>query len=146
MNEKEAGPPMRISIALLGLLLTLTACASQPATTSSANRVAITLTDSGLKAEPATAPAGPVTFVVTNAGSVVHSFTVLKTTLAQDKVPADPADPSRVQEGGKVGTTGQVPAVQTKELTLDLKSGGYVLLCNEPGHYLVGMHAAFTAK
>lgn len=134
---------MRISVALLGAMLALTACASQPA---AANRVAITLTDSGLKAEPATAAAGPVTFVVTNAGSVIHSFTVLKTTIAQDKVPADPADPSRVQEGGKAGTTGPVPAVQTKELTLDLRSGGYVLVCNEPGHYLVGMHAAFTVK
>ncbi len=137
---------IRIAIALLGLTLTLAACASQPVTTTTTSRVAITLTDSGLKAEPATVPAGPVTFVVTNAGSVVHSFTVLKTSLAPDKVPADLTDPARVQEGGRAGTTGQVPAVQTKELALERKSGSYVLLCNEPGHYAIGMRTALTVK
>jgi uncharacterized cupredoxin-like copper-binding protein len=29
------------------------------------------------------------------------------------------------------------------ELALDLEAGPYVLICNVPGHYESGMHAAF---
>jgi uncharacterized cupredoxin-like copper-binding protein len=31
-------------------------------------------------------------------------------------------------------------------LTLNLKKGRYVLICNIPGHYKSGMHADFTVS
>ena len=32
----------------------------------------------------------------------------------------------------------------TESLTLTLEAGNYVVICNIPGHYLAGMHAALT--
>lgn len=127
------------------------ACGSSPsgAATSGAggaSAVKATLTDNKIVLDKATGAGGTVTFNVANSGTVVHSFLILKTDVAQDKIPADPKDASKVQELGLVKTTGQIPAGQTKDLSAKLDPGNYVLICNEPAHYVVGMHVAFTVK
>ncbi len=71
---------------------------------------------------------------------------VLKTNLAHDKIRADTEEPGKVDEPGNVGETGEVPAGSSKEFTVILTPGSYVLLCNEIGHYAIGMHIAFTVK
>jgi uncharacterized cupredoxin-like copper-binding protein len=35
---------------------------------------------------------------------------------------------------------------KTKSVTLDLKAGSYVLVCNIEKHYAMGMRAAFTVS
>ncbi len=108
--------------------------------------VAVTLTDNVVTLGAASIAAGKVTFTVKNTGSVVHSLVVLKTNLAHDKIPADPNDASRADERGKVAGSGQILAGQTKEFTVDLSSGKYVVMCNEPAHYLIGMHTALNVN
>ncbi len=105
-----------------------------------------TLTDNKITVDKPSAAPGNVTFEVANKGTVVHSFLILKTDVAQDKIPADPQNAAKVQEPGLVKGTGPIPAGQSKQISAKLDPGSYVLICNEPAHYQIGMHVAFTVK
>jgi uncharacterized cupredoxin-like copper-binding protein len=50
---------------------------------------------------------------------------------------------SRASEAGSIGEVSGLKAGQSKTLTLHLKPGHYALICNEPGHYMSGMHTDF---
>lgn len=50
----------------------------------------------------------------------------------------------RTCEGTSVGETGNVATGKTKSVTLKLKAGTYVLVCNIAQHYGLGMRAGFT--
>lgn len=91
------------------------------------------------------APAGKVTFATTNVGAMPHELVILKTDTPADKLPAG--------EGGKAKETGRLgkvellsPKSDTMYLTLDLKPGKYVLICNVPGHYGLGQYVGFEVK
>jgi uncharacterized cupredoxin-like copper-binding protein len=47
---------------------------------------------------------------------------------------------SRVPEKGNIGETGNLKPGQAKTLTLKLRKGHYAVICNDPGHYMAGMH------
>jgi uncharacterized cupredoxin-like copper-binding protein len=144
---------MRLASLLAGALFLATACgggstgsAPAPAAAGSGQLTA-TLTDNTIQLSQATIPSGPVTLTVKNAGTVVHTLIVLKTNLSHDKIPADPANEAKADERGKVGgTTAELKAGQSVDLKLDLSAGKYVLLCNEPAHYQIGMHAPLTVN
>ncbi len=141
---------MKRATSLAGIaILVLAACggaASSSGSGGAGGTVAVSLTDNVVTLGAASVAPGKVTFTVKNTGSVVHSLVVLKTNLAHDKIPADPQDASRADERGKVAGSGQIAAGETKEFTVDLSSGKYVVMCNEPAHYLVGMHTALTVN
>lgn len=92
---------------------------------------------------PDTAPAGKVKFVVTNNGTILHEMVVLKTNTAFDAMPVN-SKTNRVSEAKSAGEVGNVPKGKTKSVTLKLKKGKYVLVCNIAKHYNMGMRAAFT--
>ena len=71
---------------------------------------------------------------------------MLKTDLPADKLPANPDKPGKVKEDGNVGEVEDIALNATKDLSLDLKPGRYVLICNVVAHYGTGMHVAFTVK
>jgi uncharacterized cupredoxin-like copper-binding protein len=94
-------------------------------------------------------PAGPVTFKVMNDGMMAHEFVVMRTdTSAADfHIGSFEGEQSRVNEdtvGTNVGETGDMAAGANKTITIDLKPGHYVFMCNLPGHYALGMHTDFT--
>ena len=89
-------------------------------------------------------PAGYVTFLVTNGGAGTHEFVVLRTDTPADALPANTELPSKALEDIHMGETGDMPAHVYSGLTLALGAGHYVVLCNEPGHYMAGMRADFT--
>ena len=109
-----------------------------------------------LTVSPATAPAGDVTFVVKNAGTIVHEAVVLKTKTAFDKLPitygGDPPVPvktgaDKVSEDTNIGETGDPDLVPgaTRTFTIkDMTAGQYAIVCNIAGHYGKGMRAPFT--
>jgi uncharacterized cupredoxin-like copper-binding protein len=88
--------------------------------------------------------AGLVTFQVHNAGPSTHEFNVDRTDLAADSLPLR-ADALSVNEDSKrlhvVGGMDGIRMDATRELTLRLSPGHYVMFCNLEGHYLGGMHA-----
>lgn len=134
--------------ALAGALLFLAAaCSSAPAAAGTGGQLTATLTDTAIQLSQAAIPNGPVTLLVKNVGTVEHALVILKTNLAADKIPADAADQSKADERGKVGgTAGRVMPGQSVEVKLDLSAGKYVLLCNEPAHYQIGMRAPLTVN
>lgn len=112
---------------------------------AAATRVDVTLTDA-LKIEPAsmTVPAGvPITFVVTNSGTVDHEFY-----LGDEEAQAE-----HEQEMADMGMTHDEPegiAVkpgETKELTYTFAEPGATLAgCHVVGHYGGGMKATITVE
>lgn len=110
---------------------------------SAAPKVKITLKEFKLQPAPKTVKAGQVTFAVTNAGSIAHEVVVIKTDAAPGSLPVT-AD--RVSEKAAVGEVPDVAPGASKQVTLNLKAGKYVLLCNVKGHYKLGQWSAFTVK
>ena len=107
---------------------------------------------------PATVPAGDVTFVVKNNGTIVHEAVVLKTNIPYDKLPVtyggDPPAPvttggDKVSEDANIGETGD-PDLEpggTRTFTIkNMTAGNYVIVCNIAGHYAKGMRAPFTVE
>ena len=91
----------------------------------------------------AAVPAGRVTFVVRNAGKIAHNFVVLRTNLPPSKLPTVGAVAS---EAGRQGKTPVFGPGATRRLTLTLRPGRYVLICNVAGHYSAGMFVGFRVR
>ena len=148
---------------LIGLMaagsLALVGCTSGGASPSptavggGATTVAVTLQEWAVVPAQDSAPAGDVTFAVTNDGpDDIHEFVVLKTDLAPGELPVD--------ENGVVGEEGEgievideiedIPVGDSQDLTVSLDAGNYVLLCNiwsedeQEAHYQMGMRVGFT--
>lgn len=90
------------------------------------------------------APAGLVNFFVTNAGAVTHELVVLQTTLLADKLPSDPDEPAKALEDIHMGETEDIDPGHFTGFAVGLGPGHYSIICNEPGHYMAGMHVDFT--
>jgi uncharacterized cupredoxin-like copper-binding protein len=90
---------------------------------------------------PTSAPAGPVTFTLTNDGSIEHEMVVLKTDTPSDQLVVTDG---KVSEDTSQGEVAELAAGKSKSVTLDLTAGSYVLVCNIKDHYPMGMRAPFT--
>jgi uncharacterized cupredoxin-like copper-binding protein len=89
--------------------------------------------------------AGSVTFEVSNAPGtgLKHELVVLKTDLAEDKLPIKNGQvPER--QFKKMGEVEDMAPGESKHMTLKLTPGRYVLICNQPGHYSMGMHSSLV--
>lgn len=150
----------RLIGALGALALVATGCApgqggsptaASPATTA----VEVKLQEWAVGTDVTTAPAGMVTFSVTNEGpDDVHEFVVIKTDLSLVDLPTD--ETGAVDEaGGGMEVKGEIEDVAvgaSEELALTLEPGAYVLICNiydeteKEAHYQEGMRTAFTVS
>ena len=107
----------------------------------------VTEHDFAIQPAQASLPAGLIDLAVTDRGPSAHEMLIFQTDLAAGKLPLGPD--GRVDEGGdgvlKVFDSGDNIAVgTTKTFHIALAAGHYVMICNLPGHYLAGMHTAFT--
>lgn len=129
--------------------------ATTGSTGSSDGTVAVTLQEFAVAADPGTAPAGSVTFDVTNIGpNDVHEFVVVKTDLGPTELPVD--DTGAVEESGEgmeaIDEIEDIPVDGNEQLTVDLDAGNYVLFCNiysedeQEAHYSEGMRIGFTVE
>ena len=147
----------RLIAATSVLSLALVGC-SAAATSPSAGggegtTVAVTLQEWAVVPAADSAPAGEITFQLTNDGPAdVHEFVVLKTDLDPAELPVD-AD-GVVSEAGEgievIDEVEDLPVGESQDLTVTLEAGSYVLLCNiwsedeSEAHYRMGMRIAFT--
>jgi uncharacterized cupredoxin-like copper-binding protein len=148
--------------------------ANGPSTTAQdkGNVVNVELGESGstyfVKPDQATVDAGTVTFAVTNVGKLYHEFIVYSNVdgVPPGSLPVNEEAEADLVEEDIVGeapyaTPPIVPSDKEPgdadhriraegwgaELTVDLKAGEYILLCNLAGHYPQGkQYTAFTAK
>jgi uncharacterized cupredoxin-like copper-binding protein len=130
---------------LLALAMVLASCAGPPEAAPSDSQVVAEMTDFKITVNVPSVKAGRTKIGVRNLANMEHSFEVLKTDLAHDKLPVDGAS-AKAKEDGKVGEIKSVPAGKSGAVTIDLAPGKYVLICNVPGHYQLGMHTAFTVE
>ncbi|MEO9255152.1 MAG: sulfocyanin-like copper-binding protein [Tepidiformaceae bacterium] len=91
-----------------------------------------------------------VEFKIHNDGPTTHEFVVFKTDLAEDKMPLN-SDGTGVQEDAPsvthIDEKEDIQAGDDESLDIDdLAPGHYVIICNIPGHYQLGMHAALTVS
>jgi len=89
---------------------------------------------------------GQVTFDVTNLSrSIVHEMIVVAVENPNAPLPYDYNTAQIPEKQVKIlgGTDGMEPNAE-KTITLDLKPGAYLLICNVPGHYAAGMWTPLT--
>lgn len=89
--------------------------------------------------------AGSVTFIARNAGGVAHDLIVLRTDLAPDKLPID-TQTQKVKEDGRAGGVEEIGPGKSLNLRLDLPAGHYVVICNVPTHYQLGMRTEVSVR
>ena len=115
--------------------------------------VQITLEEWAVGTVPATAPAGAVTFNVTNQGpDDLHEFVVIKTDLSFIDLPTDATGAVDEAAGGMevIGEIEDIAVGATEDLAVTLEPGAYALICNvydeteQEAHYQEGMRASFT--
>lgn len=105
--------------------------------------VKATMVEWKMTVAPSKVSAGKVTFAVKNAGKKKHEFVVIKTNLAPNALPVTGG---KASETGSQGEIEEVEPGVTKTLTLTLKPGKYVLICNLLRHYTRGQFAGITAS
>lgn len=129
---------------ILALILLPSGSGSKQKTAApaAAGPVQVRLTDFKIAPSISTASAGKVTFAASNSGKVPHEMVVVRT----DTGPSGLLKGAKASEAGSVGEIGEFKAGATKQVTLNLKPGHYVLLCNLPGHFKSGMFKNFTVK
>ncbi|HUY99823.1 MAG TPA: cupredoxin domain-containing protein [Thermomicrobiaceae bacterium] len=134
---------MLLLIALAGACGTTSG--SYGAAASTAPAVRVSLVEFRITPSVTSVPAGPVTFVVSNQGAVTHEMVIVQTDSAPDrlKLSAD-GDADEDDNGLKVGEVDDVAPGKSATETFRLKSGHYVLFCNQPGHYRMGMATALN--
>jgi uncharacterized cupredoxin-like copper-binding protein len=135
----------RLVPALMALALALVSCAAPAETAPTGSQVVAELADYKITVNVPSVKAGTIKIGVRNLGTMEHSFQVLKTDLAPDKLPIDGAA-AKAKEDGKVGEIPSIPAGKSAAVTLDLTPGKYVFICNVAGHYQLGMHTGFTVE
>jgi uncharacterized cupredoxin-like copper-binding protein len=133
MRKMHIGAAAAACLVCVGLGATAVALAGGTRSAS----VGVTLNEMTISLSATQVPAGKVTFVARNIGATEHEFVVLrKSGSGTLRVAAFKAD-----ESAKIGEIGGVPPGSTRRTTLTLKSGRYLVICNVPGHYQLGMRA-----
>lgn len=133
---------MRRLTVLFAALLVASACGGAPESTEQPT-LTVELTDFAVKADPGTVKAGRVVFAVRNRAAMAHELTVIRTDLAPNALPIDGG---KAKEDGKAGQVANLSAGVSRKLVLELPAGQYVLICNVPGHYQLGMRTALTVE
>ncbi|MEP7216851.1 MAG: plastocyanin/azurin family copper-binding protein [Anaerolineaceae bacterium] len=105
---------------------------------------------------PVAVKAGEVRFFASNTGKTTHELVVVKSdedvtklpTYGTSETPAEGHVLGDVNED-KITSEGEVEDIEggaTKDATFVLAPGKYVLMCNLPTHYGLGMRVAFTVN
>ena len=100
----------------------------------------------GITLDRDTVPAGEVTFdVINDSQSMIHEMVV--SPVADPSVPLPyVADEEKVDEdaAGHLGEVAELDPGKSGALTVTLQPGSYILYCNIPGHYTLGMWSLLT--
>jgi uncharacterized cupredoxin-like copper-binding protein len=100
----------------------------------------------GITLDQTAVPAGTVTFNVTNDSKVmIHEMVLSPVADPETALPYSKDDMRIDEEGaGHLGEVAELDAKATGSLSIDLKPGTYILYCNIPGHYVLGMWTLLT--
>ena len=161
LRPMDLAPRRRAFAAVSLIVVVVAACSTSPAGASpssadaggAASTVQVNLQEWAVVPAAVTAPAGGITFQVTNTGPAdVHEFVVLKTDLEPGGLPVDETGTVTEAGGGieVIDEIEDIPVGETQDLSVTLAAGKYVLLCNiyseteKEAHYKMGMYIGFT--
>jgi uncharacterized cupredoxin-like copper-binding protein len=126
---------------------------SSPSKAGGDGTVAVTLQEFSVATVPSSAPAGAVTFKVSNTGpDDTHEFVVISTDLDPTALPTA-KDGSVLEDGEGMQVIDEIEDLEvgnSETLAVDLEAGPYVLICNvydkkeKESHYQEGMRTGFT--
>ena len=146
----------RLVAALLTIALS-SPTLSPVAYASTAQIVAVTLQDSSvdpsnsgmvIKADPTKVKAGRVTLEAVNRSKdLVHEVLVVPAPSDGMELPYDTNINTIIEK--RVHSLGEISELKPGsrgKLTLNLKAGTYLLLCNQPGHYKSGMSTKLVVE
>ncbi len=106
----------------------------------------MTLATMGITPDQTTVSAGEVTFVVTNDSTwMIHEMIVAP--VADVNTPLPYSDDAMDVDEDAAGALGEVPETDpgmSGSVTFHLSPGTYILFCNIPGHYAMGMWTTIT--
>ena len=131
------------ALALLATTVGLGSAGATPARTQAPSKVAVVLSEWKVVPSVAKVRAGKVTFSVRNAGAIEHELVVLRTDSHHHALTVKKAV---AVETGRQGEIPKIVPGQVRSLTLSLKPGKYVLICNLLGHYRAGQFAALRVS
>jgi uncharacterized cupredoxin-like copper-binding protein len=148
---------IKILVAALFAVVLSSSPLSPVAHAAAAQTVAITLQDVSvdpsiagmvIKVDPAKVKAGRVTLdAVNQSKNLVHEVLVIPAPPEGKELPYDRKQDTIVEK--RVHSLGEIselkPGARGK-LTLSLKPGTYLLLCNQPGHYKSGMSTKLVVE
>jgi uncharacterized cupredoxin-like copper-binding protein len=137
-----------VVLSLVALVVPLAVRRHAP-TASQGAVVNVLLDDFHVRRTTASAASGEVRFQLANNGPSTHEFIVVRTDRAAAQLPLQRDGLTVDEEGPNVDDVDEAEGLDIgdrRTLTLDLAPGHYVLFCNMEGHYLGGMHAAFTVR
>ena len=151
--KRHSQKPIRTFLAVAATGLFFIACTESADKASTVN---VTLREFSVTPDVSKADHGTVTFHVNNTGTLTHEFLVIRTDLAASALPTE-ANGSYLEDGPGthlLDEIEEVPPGQTKDLSLDLSEGNYVLICNmvmtegntTHAHYSLGMRTSFTVN
>ncbi len=111
----------------------------QPAASTT---VEVVLSNFAVTVDPASVPAGTVTFNV-QVEDDSHAFSLLRTDIPPDQLPlTDSGQADTLAPGIELVLAEGIGGDRTVEA--NLKPGKYVLICNDSAHYAEGMRAELT--
>ena len=133
-------PPLAF---LLGVAVTIAACAGASENIPADVDVAVHMQDYKVILSAATVKAGTVRFGIKNEGGMEHSFELIKADVPFDQLPTADA---KAKEDGLVKQVKSLPVGRVTTVTADLVAGKYVVICNVAGHYQLGMRVALKVE
>ena len=136
------GPIAALAVTGCGSSTTSSTTAGASAAKPSVQKDAVTLDDFKINPSTTALQPGKVEFDVKNTGKMAHEFVVIDTSKPAAKL----GKGSRVPEHGNIGETGNLKPGQAKTIVLNLRKGHYAVICNDPGHYMAGMHKDVTVS
>src|SRR5262249_5750529 len=149
-----AHPIIRRGLILVSALAALAAApiiTSVAATLPQSVKVVLTDTDGEhmtMNVDRTAIRSGPVTFEVSNLSQDQgHEMPVIKFDSAESPLPYDNNQEKVIEEKTQdLGEVSDLDPGKSGTLPLDLAPGRYILLCNEPGHFMHGMQASLTVS
>ena len=159
-----AGRSVSAALVVAVMVLGGVACSSDDAATGTEEAaIDVLLSEWVLEPDPTLTDGGEVTFTGDNQGGVVHELVVVRAESASDlptegEGPGNAVNESELPAGAVLGEIEDIAPGSSKDLTLDLDAGSYVLLCNLVGsesdgpamegrsHFAEGMYAEFTVN
>lgn len=144
MKQRFALPLPR-SLALVLAVLIAACGAAEPEVDITKGQIRADLREHAIVLTSNEVRAGEVTFVVRNRGGQAHDLIVIRTDAAADALPVDQQS-QKATEQGRVGGVELINPGRSSNLRLTLEPGRYVLICNVPTHYQLGMRVELTVR